>query len=265
MATYSRRMTLAHDPLGGGFAGAFVLHGAAFALIIGWAYIFHSGQRWGSQNATAGAIQATMVTALPLPSKQPVNTENVLATEAPSPAPVEAKPKTVEAPKPDAIAILKPNAKPVKTADVTTPTPPLHPQNVKVDPAKAQTGDATGVRIAMSSDQNKAGTFSVGVTDAGFGTRFAFYNDQIRQKLEAQWYVGMLDSQAAGHKVSIAFQVERDGTPTHIQIAQPSGDSTLDQTSLRAVQHIDTFGPLPDGYRGSYVNVQYYFEAPPRP
>ena len=45
----------------------------------------------------------------------------------------------------------------------------------------------------------------------------------------------------------------------------PSGDPTLDQTALNAVQHIETFGPLPDAYQGSYVSAQYYFEAPPHP
>jgi protein TonB len=50
-----------------------------------------------------------------------------------------------------------------------------------------------------------------------------------------------------------------------VQIAQPSGDATLDQTALSAVQHIDTFGPLPDAYTGSYINVTYYFDPPPRP
>jgi periplasmic protein TonB len=256
------------DPLGGGLAGALALHGAAAGLLVGWAFLTHSGQHWGERNATDGAIQATMVNAIPLPPKQPLNADNVLATDAPSPAPIAPAPRTVETPKPDAIPIpvkpVKPT-KPVKTAEQTTPPPPLHPQPVKVDPTKATTGDAPGVRIAMSSTQTRLGTFSVGVTDTAFGTRFAYYNDQIKQKLESQWIVGMLDTQAAGHRVFITFQVARDGSPSHIQIAQRSGDATLDQTALSAVQHIDTFGPLPDGYQGTYVNVQYSFEAPPRP
>ena len=117
----------------------------------------------------------------------------------------------------------------------------------------------------MSSTQNQAGTFSVNVTDAAFGTRFAFYIQQIDSKLAAQWYVGMLDPHATGHRVYITFQIARDGSPSHIRIEQPSGDATLDQTALSAVQHIDTFGTLPEGYQGSYVNVHYYFEAPQHP
>ena len=123
----------------------------------------------------------------------------------------------------------------------------------------------SGLKVAMNSTQTRAGTISVGTTDTVFGARFAYYIGQINQKLAAQWYVGMLDSQASGHRVYLSFQVARDGTPSHIKIEQRSGDATLDQTALNALQHVDTFGPLPDAYQGSYVNVQYYFEAPPHP
>jgi protein TonB len=265
MATYSTTRTpTPNGELGPGLTGSFLLHAAAAALLLGWGLLHHSGQNWGDASATAGAIQATMVNAIPLPPKQPTNQDNVLATESPSPAPVAPAPKTVETPKPDAIPIAAAPTKPAKIADKSTPPPPLHPQPVKVDPTKAQTGEATGVRIAMSSAQTRAGTVSVDVPDAGFGIRDAYYVRQITQKVASQWYTGMLDPQAAGHRVYIAFEVERDGTPTHIQIAHRSGDATLDQTALSAVQHIDTFGPLPDDYQGSHINVTYYFDPPPR-
>jgi protein TonB len=206
-----------------------------------------------------------MVNSIPLPPKAPTNPDNVLATDAPNPAPIQPQPRTVEAPKPEDVPVLTKTARPIKTADITTPPPPAHPQPLKVDPNKAQTGDATGVRIAMSSTQTHAGTVSVGTQDAAFGSRFAYYVQQITQKVAQQWYTGMLDPRASGHRVYITFQVERDGSLTHVQIQQPSGDATLDQTALSAVQHIDTFGPLPDAYTGSHINVTYYFDPPPRP
>jgi protein TonB len=253
------------DQFGGGIAGAFALHVGVVGLIVGWAWVFHSGKSWGDSNSTAGAVQATMVSDIPLPPKAPMNPDNVLATEAPSSAPITATTKTVEAPRPDAVPIETKTAKPEKTADKTTLTPPAHPQPTKPEPDKAQAGDATGVRIAMSSTQTSAGTVSVGATDATFGARFAYYVQQITQKVAAQWYTNMLDPQANGHRVYITFQVERDGSLTHIKIEQRSGDATLDETALSAVQHIDTFGPLPDAYTGSHINVTYYFDPPPRP
>ncbi len=253
-----------NERFGSGFAGSLTLHAAAAALLVSWAWLSHAGQNWGSASATAGAIQATMVNDIPLPPKQPVNPDNVLATETPSPAPVAPTPKTVEAPKPEAIPIPLKATKPTKVADKTAPPPPLHPQPNKVDPNKAQTGEAGGVRIAMSSIETRAGTSSITTQDSAFGTRFAYYVQQITQKVAQQWYTSMLDPQAAGHRVYVTFQVERDGTPTNIQIAQKSGDATLDLTALNAVRHIDTFGPLPDAYTGNHINVTYYFDPPPR-
>ena len=261
----TRNSSAANSQLGSGFAGSLALHGAVAALLLGWAYLVHSGQNWGDATSTAGAIQATMVNAIPLPPRQPTDPDNVLATEAPSPAPIAPAPKTVEVPKPDAVPVPTLTARPAKVADRNTPAPPLHPQPEKIDPNKAQTGEASGIRLAMSSTQNRAGTISVSTTDGAFGTRFKYYVDQITQKVASQWYTGMLDQQASGHRVYITFQVERDGSVTHIQIAQRSGDNTLDQTALSAVQHIDTFPPLPDAYTGTHINVMYYFDPPPRP
>lgn len=259
--------TAASGQFGGGLAGSFALHAAAAALLVGWAWFSHSGEKWGAANATAGAIQATMVSSIPLPPKQPTDEQNVLATERPSPAPEPPKPKTIEAPKTNAIPIpVKPTKTPVppKVADRTTPVPPQHPAPTPPT-TKAPTGEAPGLRIAMSSVQTRAGTSSIGVNDQTFGSRFAYYVEQIKQKVASQWYTSMLDSGAPGHRVYITFEIERDGTPSNIRIAQPSGDGTLDQTALSAVRHIDTFPPLPDGYSGSRINVTYYFDPPAHP
>jgi protein TonB len=252
------------ESVGGGFAGSFLLHAVGGALIVSWAWFSHAGQNWGSSSNTAGAIQATMVASLPLAPKAPPNADQVLATETPSPAPVTPKPKVIEAPRPDAIPIPAPAPKPAKIADRTTPPPPLHPQPTKVEPTKAQTGEAAA-SVPMSSVQTRAGTSSIAMQDSAFGSRFAYYVQQINQKVASQWYTGMLDPQAAGRRVGISFEVERDGSVTHIQLAQRSGDSTLDMTGLSAVQHVDTFPPLPEAYTGTHITVTYYFDPLPRP
>ena len=251
------------DRFSRGMAGALVLHIAIGAAIAGWTWYKNRGQNWGDIAAANSAIQATMVNALPLPPRQPTNEQNVLATESPSPAPITA-PRTIEAPRPDDLEIqAKQLKKPPPVAEKNTPPPPLHPQPTQANPTQVQTGEASGVRIAMSSDQTRVGTFTVGVTDANFGVRFAYYNQQIKRKLESEWQVNMLDPAAQGHRVYITFQIARDGSPSQVRVQNGSGDPTLDQTAIRAVQVVDTFGPLPDAYQGSYVNVQYYFEAPP--
>ena len=282
----ARQITTRHSiqaggRLGSGFTSSFVLHAAVALLLVGWAYFSHAGQHWGAADATAGSIQATMVSAIPLPSKQPTDQNNVLATERPSPAPAPPAPAAVQTPKADEIPIPTKQVKPPptpKVAEKTNPAPApkviakntpatnpsMHP--VPTQPTnKAVTGEATGLRIAMSSVQTRAGTSSVNVSDQAFGSRFAYYVQQITQKVASQWITNMLDAQATGHRVYINFDIQRDGTPTNVRIAQPSGDTTLDQTALGAVRRIDTFPPLPDAYTGSRINVTYYFDPPAHP
>ena len=276
----TRHSVQAAGQLGGGFAGSFVLHAAVVLLLVAWAFFSHAGEKWGSETATAGSIQATMVSAIPLPPKVPADENNVLATEHPSVAPAPPAPLTAQIPKPDAIPIperqikVPPKQKP---AEKTTPAPPKQvakntpsvapPVHAVVPPQpvnKATTGEA-GIRTAMSSIQNRAGTSSINVADQAFGARFGYYVQQITQKVSSQWYTSLLDQNAPGHRVYINFDIQRDGTPSNIKIAQPSGDASLDQTALSAVRHIDSFPPLPEAYAGSHINVTYYFDPQPHP
>jgi protein TonB len=278
----TRHSVEAAGKLGSGFAGSFVLHAAAALALVVWAFFSHAGQKWGSADATAGSIQATMVSSIPLPPKVPTaDQNNVLATERPSVAPAPPAAPAVQAPKPDAIPIPTRQTKvppTPKQAEKTTPAPPkqiarttpsvspsMHPVVPTQPVNKAVTGETSGIRTAMSSVQNRAGTSSINVADQAFGARFGYYVQLITQKVAQQWYTSLLDQNAPGHRVYINFDIQRDGTPSNIRIAQPSGDTTLDQTALSAVRHIDTFPPLPDAYAGSHINVTYYFDPQPHP
>ncbi len=250
-----------------GFAQALILHVLVLGGILGSAYIFHhTGESWGDKQDLSGAIQATAVTAIPLPPKVQPNTDNVLASENPSPVPPPPTPAAEAPPKPTDVQIQakQPEKKPLPQAPQPAPEPPRHPQPQQPQPDKAATGETAGLRVAMTAVENKAGTSSTNVTDSAFGQRYAYYVRTLTQKVAQQWYTQTLDPQATGHRVYISFRVERDGTPSQITIAKPSGDATLDASALRALQRIDTFGPLPDGYSGQYINVQYYFDPKPQ-
>lgn len=262
LTTRTTGISLRNDPFRGGLAGSFIFHGVLAALIVGWGFYIHTGQNWGGTNPNTGTVQATMVNSLPpLKPQPPAPVENVLATENPSPAPAPPTPKAAPIPQPNAIPIPAKPTKPPKVAERTVPPPPLHPQPVTPPTNQVTTGEAPASLPVSAPTQ--AGTVSIQAQDAAFGARYAYYVRGIVNKVAEQWYVGMLDPQAYGHRVYITFQIERDGTPTHIQIAQRSGDGTLDQTALSAVEHVDTFGPLPDGYSGSHLDVTYYFDPPP--
>jgi protein TonB len=265
MAANLTRNGLLQENVGGNFAGSLLLHLLLGGAVFGYAFLFHSsGHAWGDSISPESTIQATMVNSIPLPPRQKADADNVLTSETPSPAPPTEKEKTAPPPDPKALAIAQKPTKPLKVAEKPAPAV-QHPQPVRPQPQKATTGEAPGVRIAMQAAQTQAGTTSVGTTDSAFGARYAYYVKQLTQKVAKQWLTTMLDSAAKGHRVYIVFEVARDGTPSNIRVQQPSGDNTLDQTALRAVQHIDTFGPLPDGYSGDHINVVYYFDPPANP
>ena len=43
-------------------------------------------------------------------------------------------------------------------------------------------------------------------------------------------------------------------------MSQSSGVPSLDQSAIRALQRIDTFGPLPNDYSGNKVSVEFWFD-----
>jgi protein TonB len=262
LALPTRTLRTPGDPFATGFAGSLALHALLIALALTSGLLFHHGNNWGNGN-TAGAISATLVTQVPLPPKDFTSPNSVLATETPSPAPPPPAPKSIAAPVPDAIPIPVKPTKPPKVAEKNNPAPSAHPQPIPPQPNKAVMGTAPAPQMAMTTVQH-LGTTSIGTQDAAFGSRFAYYVQQLTQQVAQQWYTGMIDPRAAGHRVYITFQVERDGSVTDVRIAQPSGDATLDQTALNAVRRIGSFAPLPDAYTGSHIDVTYYFDPPQR-
>jgi TonB family protein len=60
--------------------------------------------------------------------------------------------------------------------------------------------------------------------------------------------------------VVITFDILRDGSVKNPQIAQRSGNSTLDYSALRAVSDAGPFPPLPPNYSGSSTSVELRFQ-----
>ncbi len=262
------------EKLSQGFGLALSLHLLVLAGIGVTAWIGHlRNPHWGSHDPVAGSIQASMVSALPLPPKQRFLDKAVLTSEKPSiaptpppptPAPAKAaapaKPKAEPPPKPNEVLIpnktvpLKstPKAidapKPEAPRRVTTPPPPT---------PKATTGETAGVQIPQSVTDLKNGTATVTVEERAFGDRYAYYIRLIAQKVnqskEAQ---GIDPPDARGKRTAIRFTIDRDGTPTDASVVTRSGSSALDTSALRAIQRIDSFGPLP---QGDHITITFGF------
>jgi protein TonB len=240
-----------------------VLHGlVAAAIVAGAVFLHHRSSNWGENAASVGAIQATMVSSIPLPPTQRTLDTGVLTSEAPSPAPVVTKEKTEPPPSPKDVAIPEKITKPIKTAEKPTPAPPKHIQPVTPPPTKAVTGETAGIRIAQSTLELKNGTSSVSIQDRSFGERYAYYVNIVNSKVSQNWYKSEADPLASMDKsATIVFDIDRDGVPSNARVETRSGSPSLDLSALRAVQRVDGFGPLPQGNR---ITVEFTFHFRPQ-
>jgi periplasmic protein TonB len=245
------------DKFGSGIAGAVILHLLLAGVFIVIAFVAHtSASHWGENASSVGAIQASMVSAIPLPQKfKPVD-KSVLTPDNASPAPLP-PPKEATIPPPrDTDILIKSKTPPAKVAPITQPTPPKHPQPTP-DTPKAQTGESA-TQLPESITQLKNGTATATVQDRTFGNRYSYYVQIVSQKVAQNWYTTEADPHASqGKRVTIVFDIERDGTPANVHVLDKSGSPSLDTSALRALQRVDGFGPLP---AGNQITVEYTFD-----
>lgn len=249
-----------HDRWGRNLAWSAGLHLTVTLAIIGYAFVAHGrgGSNWGAGGG-GEAIGVSLVSNIPLPAN-PVQTQNVLATESKGLSKSQPKPAVEE---PDAIAIAEKNAKkkPVKQPTATQRKPPPQPveEANNVVPF-GEGGPASGPYSVFNSGAAKGG---FGFTGGGgdFGSRYAWYVRVVTQKVSENWLKYEVDPRiTSANRVYLTFDIERSGRPTHVQVEQSSGVPSLDQSAVRALQRIDTFGALPADYSGSKVSVEFWFD-----
>jgi protein TonB len=249
-----------HDRWGRALVWSAGLHvGITVALLLYSAVFYRtSGDTWGSGGG-GEAIGATLVSTVPLPAS-PTQTQNVLANE--SKGITQSQPK-IEEKVPDAIEIQGKNAKikPKKkqeTASKEKPQAPPEEENNQV--AFGEGGPVSGPYGTFSAAGAKGG---FGITGGGgdFGNKYAWYVRVIQQKVSENWLKYEVDpSIKSAQRVYITFDVARDGHPMNVQVEQSSGVPSLDISAVRALQRIDTFGPLPQDYSGGKISVEYWFD-----
>src|SRR5712692_7471136 len=251
---------LEHDRWGRNLAWSGALHVAVAGSILLYAVIAPSGrgEGWGAGGG-GDAIGVTLVSTVPLPAS-PVQTQNVLANE--SKGLTQSLPK-VEEKEPEAIAIpekdSKKKPKPETSASKRKPQPEPVEEANNVVPF-GQGGPVSGSYGNFSAGGAKGG---FGVTGGGgdFGTRYAWYVRVIQQKISENWLKYEVDPRIRNaNRVYLLFDVGRDGSPRNVQIEQSSGVPSLDQSAVRALQRIDTFGPLPSDYSGNKISIEWWFD-----
>jgi protein TonB len=249
-----------HDNWGRSLSWSAGFHLAITGVILLYSVVFTGsrGEGWGSGGG-GSAIGVTLVSSVPLPAT-PAPTQNVLANE--SKGLTKSEPKVEEEKEPDAIEIQGKNSK-IKPKKETTPTkekPKPAPEQQTNQVAFGEGGPVSGPYGTFDAGGAKGG---FGVTGGGgdFGTRFGWYVQVIQKKVSENWLKYEVDPRInSASRVYITFDVARDGHPLNVKVEQSSGVPSLDISAVRALQRIDTFGPLPQDYGGSKISVEYWFD-----
>lgn len=244
------------DPFRRGVLLAIVLHVLIAAAFLGAGlYLNHSTSHWGENASAAGSIQASMVSAIPLPEKAKPVDKSVLAPDHVSPAPLP-PPKEAAAPPPRDTDIEVKAKPPQKIAPIPTVAPPKHPQPAPPT-AKAQTGESA-TQLPQSMTQLKNGSATLTVQNRSFGNRYAYYVEAVGRVIAQNYFTQEVDPRSSeGKSVVIAFDIQRDGSIANIRMETRSGSPSLDTAAMHALQRIDTFGPLPEG---DHITIEDKFE-----
>jgi len=245
-----------HDRWGRNLAWSVALHIAIAGSIVLYAVIGPGGHgsTWGAGGG-GDAMGVTLVSSVPLPASS-VQTQNVLANE--SKGLTQSLPK-VEEKAPEAIPIPGKNAK-IKPKPRSSESQKGQPEEENNVVPFGEGGPVSGPYGVFNAGGAKGG---FGFTGGGgdFGSRYAWYVRVVQQKVSENWLKYEVDPRISdARRVYVTFDIKRDGHPTNVEIEQSSGVPSLDQSAVRALQRIDTFGPLPPDYSESKVSVEFWFD-----
>jgi TonB family protein len=242
-----------------------VLHAVLTIAVISASFFDRRGNAWGGIGGELGGTKVNLVTAagIPMP-KEPVVTESKavdptkgLYKEEP-PKPPEPKTDATKIPKFEKEKPLPPSR---KSRTFESKTPP--PDNA-VPYGKGGTPDLpTGYSTTPSDGSSGVTVKGQGGTD--FASRYGWYIEGVKNRIYGNWQQWTIDLAARNSRTmhcAITFTINRDGSLRDVHLSESSGNSTYDNSALRAVQSSNPVTQLPGDYSGSYVVATLDFNPP---
>ena len=240
-----------------------VFHALLFGSLTVSTIYSHRGDMWGSAGGD-GAVSVGLVAKLPgimLPrpdvvtQSQTVDTSKGLYKEETKPKPKEIEPDVKKIPEFTKEKAPHYITRPSKVFEDKTP-PPTNavPYGQGGSPALPYSS------FAMSGPTQGGMGFS-GPGGGDFAGRFPSYVDAVRNRISSNWLQSTVDPTVRwAPRASFSFQVLRDGTVTNIQMLQSSGNRSVDNSALRAIQSSSPMSALPSNYSGNSVTVEFWFD-----
>ena len=236
-------------------------HGLLVLAIVVWGFAMQShstANDWGIKQGDA--VTAQLVSAsIPIPKTE--QSDNIVANESKGVTQTQPQPKVQETEDgisiPGKVTPPKKVEKPVQQARVQPPPRPVPTPETAVPYGEG--GPVSGPYGSVTTTSYKGG-FSF--QNADFGGKYGWYVDAVKRRVQSNWLTYEIDPRIkAPHRAFIEFDITRDGSPANVHLAQSSGVPSLDQSAMRAIQRIDTFGKLPEG---NSVTVDFWFDYPPK-
>jgi len=248
--------------LRGYFLYSVLFHGLLTVCILAVSYFERRPIAWGGIGGELGGTRVNLVSAagIPLPRESMVTESK--AVDVTKGLHKEEPPKPPE-PKEDATKI------PTFTKEKRLPPSQKSRvlENKTPEPENAVPYGKGGNPDLPTGYSQTPGSGSSGVTVQGqggadFATRYGWYIEAARRRVQPNWNVLMLDPAVRNsttlHCV-ISFTIQRDGSIKNLRIAQSSGNSSWDYSGLRAIQSSAPFPPLPSDWSGGEVAVLWDF------
>jgi len=240
-----------------------VFHAILFGSLTVSTIYSHRGEMWGSAGGD-GSVSVGLVAKLPgimLPrpdavtTSQTVDTTKGLYKAEPQPKPKELPPDVKKIPEFTKQKAPHYITRPSKVFEDKTP-PPTNavPYGQGGSPALPYSSFAL-------SGPTQGGMGFTGPGGGDFAGRFPSYVDAVRNRISSNWLQSTVDPTVRwAPRANFSFQVLRDGTVTNVQMLQSSGNRSVDNSALRAILSSSPMSPLPSGYPGSSVTVEFWFD-----
>ena len=225
-------------------------------------YLQMRGPEWSGIGGTEGSVNVKLVgpaAGIPIPSKPSVTESNTvdptkgLYKEEPKPP----EPKTPAEKIPD---FKNEKPKPITHASKVDP-PKIPPPPNAVDYGK---GGAPNLPTSYATTPG-GGSGPVTVQGQGggnFASRYAWYIEAVRRSVGQNWLQTTIDPPVRAARQAhcvMTFRINRDGSIQNVQMEQSSGNLSMDNSAKRALDGIH-FGPLPNDFQGSSVDVTFDFD-----
>jgi TonB family protein len=83
------------------------------------------------------------------------------------------------------------------------------------------------------------------------------YTDYIKNDVLNNWTV---PQELPDYSSIVVFRVARDGRLLNLKLIKSSGNKTVDNASIRAINDSAPFKPLPENYTNDYVDIKFNFD-----